>query len=140
MRLPPGWKVKPLEHEDPDAKFCIKLKKNLYGCKQAAKNWHLKLSQGLIDQGFTPSEMDPCLFMRQDCLIALCADDCCIFGHSKSQVDESLNLLIASRFKLRDEGAISNFLRVKVNQANFLDKTTNEHKTKFHLTQTGLMD
>ena len=74
-----------------------------------------KLSQGLIDQGFTPSEIGPCLFMWQDCLIALHTDDCCIFGHSKSQVDELLNLLIASGFKLRDEGAVSNFLGVKVN-------------------------
>ena len=37
----------------------LKLKKNLYGLTVASRNWFLKLSKGLIDRGFKPSEIDP---------------------------------------------------------------------------------
>jgi hypothetical protein len=41
----------------------LKLNKNLNGLKQASLNWFekLKLKQGLIDCGFKPSAINPCL-------------------------------------------------------------------------------
>ncbi len=46
MKVPQGWFVSPdgtlHHHDDPrfnDTKHFLKLKKNLYGCKQAARNW-----------------------------------------------------------------------------------------------------
>ena len=40
----------------------LKLNKSLYGLKQSPRNWFLHLKKGLIRQGFTPSNFDPCLF------------------------------------------------------------------------------
>ncbi len=45
IRIPQGWFVKDgnlCQHDNPkynDTKFYMKLKQNLYGCKQAAHNW-----------------------------------------------------------------------------------------------------
>jgi hypothetical protein len=55
MRVPQGWYVNDqgrlVQHTDPkfqDKAHYLKLKKNLYGCKQAARNRFKKLSEGLI--------------------------------------------------------------------------------------------
>jgi hypothetical protein len=39
--------------------YILKLKKSLYGLKQASLIWFEKLKQGLMDRGFTPSEINP---------------------------------------------------------------------------------
>ncbi|MFN9982162.1 MAG: hypothetical protein ACK53Y_19705, partial [bacterium] len=52
MKIPQGWFVKDgklEQHENPkyrDNEHCIKLLRNLYGCKQGARNWwkHLPLA------------------------------------------------------------------------------------------------
>jgi hypothetical protein len=59
MRMPQGWYVNDegqlAPHPDPkfhDDKHYIQLRKNLYGCKQAARNWFAYLTQGLFAHGF----------------------------------------------------------------------------------------
>ena len=37
-------------------KYVMRLKKNLYGLKQASMNWYYKLRDGLIERGFTESK------------------------------------------------------------------------------------
>ena len=60
----------------------LKLKKNLYGLKQAGRNWWLKLAEGLKDMGFKPSQADPCVHLRNDAVILVYVDDCLIFSRS----------------------------------------------------------
>jgi len=59
MRLPQGWHIDTsgtfVQHPDPtynDKSYYIKLQRNLYGCKQAARNWFKHLTQGLLKEGF----------------------------------------------------------------------------------------
>jgi hypothetical protein len=49
----------------------MQLVKNLYGIKQAARNWYLLFSETLTleHHGFKASKIDPCLFIRNDCII-----------------------------------------------------------------------
>mmetsp|Transcript_9530 Transcript_9530/g.13791 ORF Transcript_9530/g.13791 Transcript_9530/m.13791 type:complete len:82 (-) Transcript_9530:1446-1691(-) len=75
MKIPQGWFVKDgkLEQHD-DTEFrdnihCIKLLRNLYGCKQGARNWWKHLSSGLQQRGFTASFTDNCLYIRHDCIL-----------------------------------------------------------------------
>jgi len=47
--------------------FVSRLKKNMYGLKQAGNNWYDTLKQSLLTREFTQSSIDPCLFIRPDC-------------------------------------------------------------------------
>jgi hypothetical protein len=58
MHLPISFQV---DTENESKSYILKLNKSLYGLKQASLNWFKKLKQGLIDHGFHPSAMDPCL-------------------------------------------------------------------------------
>ena len=51
----------------PDGTPCVpKLRKALYGTKQASRMWQLKLRKHLVDKmGFVNSTHDPCLFSRR---------------------------------------------------------------------------
>jgi hypothetical protein len=44
---------------------CVwRLKKALYGLRQAARKWHRKLCETMEELGFVVSDVDPCLFTR----------------------------------------------------------------------------
>ena len=86
MRIPQGWTYNPMQQQivqsdDPksiDRDYFICLQCNLYGYKQAAQKWYLHLKASLEARGFIPSKIDPCLYIRNDCIIALYTDDCLI--------------------------------------------------------------
>ncbi len=116
------------QHSDPafhDQSHFIKLKCNLYGCKQAAHNWYMHLVKGQLAQGFHQSNINPCLFLCSDSIIVLYMDDCCIFGLN----NQAINALLASlseEFVLQDEGTIENYLGINI--------------TKVHNPSTGDLD
>jgi len=113
MRIPQGWSYdatlkRLVQSDDPAHSDCdhyIRLRRNLYGCKQAARNWYLHLKAGLEQRGFVPSKIDPCLYIRKDCIIALYTDDCLIFANDDSTIDELCESL-SSDFLLKDEGEL----------------------------------
>ena len=41
--------------------YILKLRKPLYGLKQASLNWHNMLKAALLDRGFVESILDPCV-------------------------------------------------------------------------------
>ncbi len=63
MQMPAGWGY---TDENGNSDYIIKLKKNLYGTATGARNWYKKLATGLIARGYTQSNYDPCLFLRED--------------------------------------------------------------------------
>jgi len=56
LHLPVGWQYTD-EHSNTD--YCLELRKNLYGTKQAAWGWFLHLRDGLFSNGFKQSNIDP---------------------------------------------------------------------------------
>jgi hypothetical protein len=93
--------------------WALKLKKNMYGLKQAGNNWFHCLKQSLIDRGFTQSSIDPCLFIRNNCIVIVYVDDCLLFAKS----DDILDNLIASLekdFHLTSEGDVGAFLGIDI--------------------------
>lgn len=54
----------PEGHEDKSGRVC-RLKKSLYGLKQASRCFYEKITKLLLRLGFKQSEADPCLFVRQ---------------------------------------------------------------------------
>ncbi len=137
MKIPQGWYINDkgelTQHDDPkfnDTTHYFKLKRNLYGCKQAARNWFKHLTNGLLNQGFTQSKTDCCLFLRHDCILVVYVDDCLIFARSDDTIS-SLIQSLSSTFLLQDEGDVSAFLGVQIAK-NPLTKTIT-------LTQPGLI-
>ena len=58
-----------------------KLKKGLYGTKQAARLWHHTFRKHLLDDGWVPYECDPCIFSRNTSkygleFLGIYVDDC----------------------------------------------------------------
>ena len=47
------------------SKNLLKLKRSLYGLKQASVNWHCKLKTAFEDRGFVESISDPCVFISK---------------------------------------------------------------------------
>ena len=114
----------------------LKLIKSLYGLKQAPLQFYEKLSEGLIERGFTQSALDPCLFMKQEMICVVYVDDTIIAGPDSEKIEELITDLGVSNsekqhtFTLRDEGEVGDFLGIQI-----------ERSTKgFELSQPGLIN
>ena len=117
LKIAIGHHVENNDDADMSSDCCLKLLSNCYGTKDAATNRHDVLSNSLIDRGFSQNTIDPCLFVRKDCIIVTCVDDCLILCKN----DKVLKNLISSLeddFRLTDEGDLETFLGVNFTQKN----------------------
>ena len=73
-------------------KYLLKLKKNLYGLSDASYNWFNKLKEGLESEGCIRSEVDQCVFLREDSVILVYVDDMIELSKDK----EALNKLVSN--------------------------------------------
>eukprot|EP00957_Ditylum_brightwellii_P056609 4291001-Ditylum_brightwellii.AAC.1 len=81
----------------------LKLKKNLYGLKDAGRTWWEHLSSGLEKMGFRQCEADQCVWKKDGVVIIVYVDDCLIFGNTKELVDDIVTAL-GKQFDITDEG------------------------------------
>ena len=63
-------------HGKDSSKYLLKLKRSLYGLKQASMNWHCKLKTAFEDRGFVDSLSDPCVFILKEMILLVYVDDC----------------------------------------------------------------
>lgn len=103
----------------------------------------------MVSRGFKQSLIDPCLFIRSNCIVIVYVDDCLLFAKTDSILD-SLISSIQSEFNLTTQGDIDVFLRVdiKCNADGYLElfqpglinkvisfcgfeNESNQHKTPF---------
>jgi len=71
----------PKLYESPDGSdVVLKLNKSLYGLVQAPLCWYSHLREGLIAEGFVPSELYPYLYFGHGMAVLICVDDCIFFG------------------------------------------------------------
>jgi hypothetical protein len=73
--------------------YVLQLNKSLYGFKQAGCNWFAKLCNGLLDHGFTQSNIDACVFFGKGCIVLTYVDDCIIVGDSMGCIEALMTLL-----------------------------------------------
>ena len=62
-------------HGKYSSKYLLKLKKYLYGLKNASLNWYNKLNDTFEDRGFVESLSDPCVLISKDIIILVYFDD-----------------------------------------------------------------
>jgi histone deacetylase 1/2 len=97
--------------------YVLKLNRSLYGLKQASLNWFEFLRKGLFDRGFIASQVDPCVYYREDCVVLVYVDDCFIVAKSSDAIDSFLNSLRHGdeNFDFQDEGDMTKYLGVDIN-------------------------
>lgn len=97
--------VQPKEFRIGD-KVC-KLKKAIYGLKQASREWNLKLDAAIKSIGFRQSEIDLCVYYlikgKLMTFIAVHVDDLMIFSNDK-EVRSHLKNQLSAQFKMTDLG------------------------------------
>src|ERR1700678_3263940 len=104
MEQPPHHEIK------ERSQYVVKLKKPLYGLKQAGRKWYNLLCCSLAEIGFTKSVADPAVFhvqVRGDVVVlAIHVDDTPITGSTAKLVSEFKGQ-IDQKFKIMDLGSIS---------------------------------
>jgi hypothetical protein len=98
------------------ATHCLKLKKNLYGSKQAGRVWNQHLVNGLVKtMSFQQSVVDKCVFYQGSTMLLVYVEDAIFCGPSASDIQGILAELRAI-FDVTDKGEIDNYLGVKVSR------------------------
>lgn len=115
MSLPPGYT--PKEGETLPVNAVCKIKKSLYGLKQASRQWFLKFSSTLVSLGFKKSHTDQTLFIKNvkgtSIAVLVYVDDIIIASSDDSETD-SLKASLQKSFMLRDPGPLKFFLGLEI--------------------------
>ena len=113
-----------------DDNTVLRLKKSLYGVKQAPRLWHSKLDSILSQLGFTKVESDNSLWIYSKdsvrIILPVFVDDMTLVSKDKAAIDSTIDDL-EKHFKLRRLGAIEFLLGVKVDR--------DRQKRTLHLSQ-----
>lgn len=109
MDIPPGLR------RQGESKVC-RLRKSLYGLKQAFRQWYAKFTDALMGAGFKQSRHDYALFTwtkgMSSIYLMIYVDDILIMGNDESAVT-SLKKYLHSTFHIKDLGPPKYFLGIE---------------------------
>jgi hypothetical protein len=104
MEQPPHHEIK------ERSRYVVKLKKSIYGLKQAGRKWYDSLCRSLAEIGFSRSMADPAVFYIRVggdvVVLAIHVDDTTITGSTAKLVNEFKGR-INEKFQITDLGSIS---------------------------------
>jgi len=109
MYSPPGY--------DSDGSTVKRLRKSLYGLKQAGRKWYDTLSRALANLGFSVSQADPgvfCARVGEHVLILAVHVDDCIFTGSSNDLIAQYKQKINACYALTDLGPAHWLLGIKI--------------------------
>jgi heterodisulfide reductase subunit B len=99
----------------------LKLKKALYGLRQAPRAWNAKLDEELIDLGFERSKLEHAVYKRRSkgsfLLVGVYVDDLIISGPNVSDITR-FKTEMRRRFSMSDLGLLSYYLGIEVKQGD----------------------
>ena len=112
LRLPQGYKREGMTRKT----HVLKLKRNVYGQKQAGRVWNQYMDQGMRSIGFTPSKFDLCLYYHNSVNFLVYIDDCIVFGPDNRAIDDVVTDLHNSsqNFTINDQGEVGNLLGIQI--------------------------
>ena len=104
------------ESKGQERKVC-KLKRSIYGLKQASRQWNIKFHHAVLKDGFKMMEEDHCVYLKRSnsgfVILSLYVDDILLAGNSKEMIDTAKKWL-SSNFEMKDMGEASYVLGVKI--------------------------
>ncbi|XP_076958475.1 uncharacterized protein LOC143634207 [Bidens hawaiensis] len=110
MKIPQGFA------QEGETRVC-RLRKSLYGLKQASRNWYQKFTNSLLKLGFNQSKADHSLFLQQrgQSFVAalIYVDDVIIVGNDTKNIQSTKDEL-NKRFSIKDLGRLKYFLGIEV--------------------------
>ncbi|KAJ3489457.1 hypothetical protein NLJ89_g11528 [Agrocybe chaxingu] len=97
----------------------LRLRKSLYGLKQAARQWNKKLHAALVEMGFKRIEADRSVYIYSNgvvkIIVPIYVDDITFASKSNAAIDKAVKEL-CTRFKCRDLGSTKFLLGVGIGQ------------------------
>nr|KYP55231.1 hypothetical protein KK1_001438 [Cajanus cajan] len=112
--IPPELTSHPSNH-------CCKLKKSLYGLKQASRKWYEKLSLLLLSCGYVQAHADHSLFIKVTeyafTALIVYVDDIVLTGNCVSEIT-IIKITLHSHFHIKDLGQLKYFLGIEVAHSN----------------------
>ena len=112
MSQPEGFEVKGKEH------MVCKLKKSLYGLKQASRQWYKKFDSFMVSHEYKRTDADHCVYFRKftDCnfiILLLYVDDMLIAGNDSKLIGKLKERLFKS-FDMKDLGPAKQMLGMRI--------------------------
>ena len=116
MELPAGMELAG-EH-GRSSQYILKLRKSLYGLKQASLNWHNMLKTALLSRGFVESVSDPCVYITKDLIVLVYVDDCILISKNESVITDFVQSLHngPENFVFTEEGSLESYLGVCISK------------------------
>ena len=111
MAIPRGFTL-PEGYNAKD--YCLQLRKNVYGQKQAGRIWNKYLHNGLTQMGFEQSNIDECLYYRGSTIFLVYVDDGIIIDSDQARIDAIFNEFKEHNFDVTDEGDLKDYLGVDI--------------------------
>jgi Reverse transcriptase (RNA-dependent DNA polymerase) len=105
-----------------------RLLRSLYGLKQAARVWNIKIHNFLVKIGFTRSSADPCLYvdLNRNLYITIWVDDLLIVG--KHAIDiANVKTQLSAEFAMKDLGQLKHFLGMRISRNHNGDITIDQN-------------
>ena len=97
--------------------YVFKLSKTLYGLKQAPRAWYKRLSNFLLEKGFSKEKVDTTFFIKKskdDLLIVQIYVDDIIFGATNHCLCEKFSKLMQGEFEMSMMGELKFFLGLQI--------------------------
>jgi len=111
MAQPEDFAIKGKEH------MGCKLKKSIYGLKQASRQWNLKFDEVIKKFGFKKNDVDSCIYVKVKggklIILVLYVDDILLTCNDKNMLHETKNFL-SSNFDMKDLGDASYVLGIEI--------------------------
>ena len=112
MELPQGIETRYGNSND----HVLKLLRNIYGQKQAGRDWNQYLVDKLTSIGFVQSQVDECVFYRGDIIFIVYVDDGIFLGKSDSQLQAAIAKLQGLDLNIEDQGHPADYVGVNFRQ------------------------
>ena len=113
MKQPEGFSSSEGEH------LVCKLKKSIYGLKQASCQWYLKFHEVITSFGFEENIMDKCIYQKVSgskiCFLVLYVDDILLATNDKGLLYE-VKQFLSKNFDMKDMGEASSIIGINIHR------------------------